>query len=250
MPNSEEWGNVWKGMKPIDFGREPYMWRFYEMLLGDYDFRGKRVIEMGCGTGINTILMAKRGARVTFMDFTRDSLDIVRRNMEREGVDGELVLGDILDSDFRDEFDIVHSEGVIEHFTGPARQRVVDMHAKAARRGGRVLIIVPHIGSLMYRLGKFAAEKSRTWIHGREHPYTRNELKKRMGRTGLDVEKIAGGELFFAFGWMFSPLWLGDGTILERSIRKPANSKVFRLNYDNWAASRWGRVLGTVGVKR
>jgi SAM-dependent methyltransferase len=249
MPDSRDWGSVWKGMKPIDFGREPYMWRFYERLLGDYDFRGKRVIEMGCGTGINTILMAKRGARVTFLDFTRDSLEIVKRNMERECVDGELVLGDILDSDFVNEFDIVHSEGVIEHFTGPARQRVVDMHARAARRGGSVLIIVPHMGSLMYRLGKFAAEKSRAWIHGREHPYTCNELGRRMERAGLKTGPVMGGELFFAFGWMFSPLWLRDGTVLERSIRKPANAVVFRMNYDNWAAKRWGRVLGTLGVK-
>ncbi len=250
MPDSDKWGSVWKDMKSIDFGKEPYMWRFYEMLLGDYDFRGKKVIEMGCGTGINTILMAKRGARVTFLDFSRDALEIVRRNMEREGVDGELVLGDMLECDFRGEFDLVHSEGVIEHFTGPARQRVVDKHAEACQRGGRVLIIVPQMGSLMYRLGKFMAEKSRTWIHGREHPYTRYELKKRMGRAGLDTGPVLGGELFFAFGWMFSSLWLRDGTILERSIRRPANRKLFRLNYNNWLANRWGRVLGVVGVKK
>ena len=76
------------------------MWRFYELLMDGYDFRGKRVLEMGCGTGINTILMAKRGAKVTFMDFSRDALNIVKRNMEIAGVDGEFVLGDILDVDF------------------------------------------------------------------------------------------------------------------------------------------------------
>lgn len=249
MPDSREWSSIWKGMKNIEFGEEPYMWRFYELLLGDYDFRGKRVLEMGCGTGINTILMAKRGARVSFLDFSEDSLDIVRRNMEREGVDGELILGDMLDCDIRDEFDIVHSEGVIEHFRGPARQRVVDRHADAARKGGRVLIIVPQVASAPYRLGKFVAESTRGWIHGKEYPYTRFELKKRMERAGLRPGRIVGGELFFALGWLFSSLWLREGMILERSIRKPANRRVFGLNYDNWMANRWGRTIGTVGLK-
>jgi 2-polyprenyl-3-methyl-5-hydroxy-6-metoxy-1,4-benzoquinol methylase len=250
MPESREWGGIWKGMRNIEFGREPYMWRFYELLLGDYDFRGKRVLEMGCGTGINTILMAKRGARVTFLDFSRESLDIVRRNMEREGVEGEAVLGDMLDSDFRNEFDLVHSEGVVEHFSGPARQRVVDRHAYAAKKGGKALIIVPQVHSVAYRLGKFMAEVTRGWIHGREYPYTRFELEKRMERSGLEPGRVVGGEMFLAFGWLLSPLWLRDGTVLERSIRRPANRKVFRLNYDNWMANRWGRTIGAVGLKR
>lgn len=250
MSDRRVWGSVWKGMQGIEFGREPYMWRFYELLLGDYDFRDKRVLEMGCGTGINTILMAKRGARVTFLDFSRDALDIVKKNMEREGVDGELVLGDIFKCGLSNEFDLVHSEGVVEHFTGPERQGVLGRHAEAAKRGGRVLIIVPQAGSAAYRLGKFMAESSRAWIHGREYPYTRSELSKRLGMAGLEPGPVVGGELLFAFGWLFSPLWLRDGTILERSIRKPADRRVFRLNYNNWAANRWGRVLGAVGSRK
>lgn len=249
MPESEEWSKIWKGMKGIEFKKEPYMWRFYELLLGDYDFRGKRVVEMGCGTGINTILMAQRGAKVTFMDFSKNALDIVRKNMEEAGVDGEFVLGDILESGFENEFDIVHSEGVVEHFRGPARQGVIERHAAAARKGGRVVILVPQVGSLFYRLGKSLAELSGSWIHGKEYPYTGFELRRRLERTGLDVGDVLGGELLMAFGWLFSPLWLRDGSVLERSIRRPANRKFFRLNYNNWAANRWGRVLGAVGVK-
>jgi hypothetical protein len=52
-----------------------------------------------------------------------------------------------------------------------------------------------------------------------------------------------------SFGWLFSPLWLRRGTVLERSIRMPANRKFFRINYDNWAANRWGRALGSAGIK-
>lgn len=250
MSNVNGWGEVWKGMRGIEFGREPYMWRFYEKLLGDYDFSGKRVLELGCGTGINTILMAKRGARVTFLDYSKGALDIVRRNMEQEGVDGEFILGNMFDVDIEDQFDIVHSEGVVEHFLGKQRQGVVDRHAAATRRGGRVVIIVPQVGSFFYRTGKFMAELTGSWIHGKEYPYGRRELVRRLSRAGLEVERTSGGELFMAFGWLFSPLWLRDGSVLERSIRRPANKTFFRLNYDNWAANRWGRVIAGVGIKR
>ena len=251
MPNSKEWSNVWKGMHGLEFGKEPYMWKFYELLIGsDYDFRGKKVIEMGCGTGINTILMAKRGAKVTFLDFSKDALDLVRRNMEEAGTDGEFILGDIFDYDFDGEFDIAHSEGVIEHFRGPQRQGVVDRHTQAVKKGGRAVIIVPQAGSLMYRTGKRLSEVTGQWIHGKEYPYTRSELSKRMERAGLEAGPVIGGELLMAFGWMFSVFWLRKGTILERSIRKPWNRKFFRLNYNNWFANRYGRTLGAVGVRK
>ncbi len=249
MADSGNWSDIWSRLRPIEYGKEPYMWRFYDLLLGGYDFRGKRVLEMGCGTGINTILMAKRGAKVTFMDFSKDALDVVERNMARFGVDGELVLGDITEKRFESEFDIVHSEGVIEHFRGPMRQGVVDMHSMAARKGGRVVIIVPQVWSLFYRFGKALAELTGSWVYGHEYPYTRFELEKRLEKAGLSPESIAGGELFMAFGWLFSALWLRDGSIMERSISRPANETFFRLNYNNWAANRWGRVLGTCAVK-
>jgi 2-polyprenyl-3-methyl-5-hydroxy-6-metoxy-1,4-benzoquinol methylase len=251
MPEAREWNSVWNGMKGLEFGEEPYMWKFYESLIGeDYDFRGKRVIELGCGTGINTILMARRGAKVTFLDFSREALDLVRKNMEAAGVDGEFILGDMLDYDFDGEFDISHSEGVVEHFRGPQRQGVIDRHADALKRGGRTVIIVPQVGSLMYRTGKFLAEVTRTWIHGGEYPYTRNELFGRMERADMAVKALRGGELLMAFGWLFSPLWLRDGTVLERSIKRPWNRTFFRLNYNNWFADRYGRVLGGVGIKK
>lgn len=251
MPKSREWSSVWKGMRNIEFGKEPYMWRFYELLLGrDYDFRGKRVIEMGCGTGINTILMAKRGARVTFLDFSRDALDLVRRNMEAAGVDGEFILGDIFDYDFDGEYDIAHSEGVVEHFRGPQRQGVIDKHSHAVKKGGCAVVIVPQAGSIMYRAGKLLSEVAGQWIHGKEYPYTRGELRGRMERAGLAPGPVIGGELLMAFGWMFSVFWLGKGTVLQRSIRKPGNRKFFRLNYNNWFANRYGRTLGAVGIRK
>jgi SAM-dependent methyltransferase len=52
------------------------------------DLRGKRVLELGCGPGDYTILMARRGADVTALDIAPSSLHITRERAEASGVGG------------------------------------------------------------------------------------------------------------------------------------------------------------------
>ncbi len=245
------WEQIWKGVGSVDLrrGKEPYVWKFYEMLLPGYDFRGKKVLEFGCGTGINSILMALRGAEVTLLDSSRKALGIAERNLEALGLKGKLVCQDVFDSDFDGEFDLTQSEGLVEHFTGRKRQEIIDIHAKATKKGGKVLIIVPHRRCPPYRAGKFMAEKTGTWIYHNEHPYSKAELAQRMGRAGLRPGRVLGGELMFSMVFLLSPLVLGSSRLIRKGIGLPANNKLVRLNYGNWFADRWGRIIGAVGDK-
>jgi 2-polyprenyl-3-methyl-5-hydroxy-6-metoxy-1,4-benzoquinol methylase len=243
------WKDVWKGVGGIKFGKEPYMWKFYEMLLKDCDLRGKKVLELGCGTGINTVLMAARGARVTMLDSSREALLITRRVLSESSQEGEIVHGDALDHGFSNDFDIVHSEGVIEHFIGKERQLIVDSHSRALKKGGRAVMIVPNTKCAPYRIGKFLAEKTGTWIHGPEYPYSEKELRFRVENSGMVMENMMGGELLFSLGWLFSPLWLTGGKVLRKSIEQPADPRMIRLNYGNHMANRWGRVIAAVSRK-
>jgi 2-polyprenyl-3-methyl-5-hydroxy-6-metoxy-1,4-benzoquinol methylase len=245
----EVWGDVWTSMGQMGFVREPYMWKLYEILLGNYDLRGKRVLELGCGTGINTAIMALRGARVTLLDYSREALDMARGVLEGFSQEGEFVHADALEHGFDGEFDIVHSEGVIEHFTGRDRQGIIDAHSRALKKNGLAVIIVPNSCCPPYRIGKFLSERLGTWIHGGEYPFTRKELESRLGKSNLAIEKTVGGEFLFSFGWLFSPLWLMNSKVLKRSIQQPADMGMVKLNYNNYLADRWGRVLGIVGRK-
>lgn len=245
------WEQIWQGVERIDFqkDREPYVWKFYEMLLKGYDFKGKSVLEFGCGTGVNSILMALRGAEVTFVDTSKKALDIVKINLDGLGLKGRLVCESVFDSDFKGEFDLVHSEGLVEHFLGKERQEIVNIHARAAKKGGSILIIVPHRKCPPYRLGKLVAEKAGTWIYENEHPYTKKELIERMGRAGLKPGKILGGEFLFSMVWLAAPLMLKSSRLIRKGIGLSANRKMLRLNYGNRFANRWGRVIGMVGKK-
>ncbi len=243
------WGSVWNEMGDIEFGKEPYMWKFYEILLENYDFKGKKVLELGCGTGINSVLMALRGAKVTLLDSSREALEIVDKILDIFSQDGDIIHGNALEHDFDGEFDIVHSEGVIEHFLGKERQKIIDAHSQALKKNGKAVIIAPNSKCPPYRVGKFISEKLGVWMHGGEYPFSRKELEFRVKRSGLRIEKTMGGEFVFSFGWLFSPVWLINGKVLKKSIQQPANERVVKMNYNNFLANHWGRVWGVVGKK-
>jgi len=243
------WSEIWKGMEGARFEGETYRWFFYKKLLADYDFQGKRVLEIGCGTGINSVFMARAGARVTFLDYSQEALDIVKKTLEKFSLEGELVLANAFDHGFFEEFDLVHSEGVIEHFSGDYRQNIVDAHARAAKRGGKVLLIVPNLKCPPYRIGKFLAERTGAWIYGNEYPYSKRELDFRMRKSGLEVRSIEGAEIAFSPGWFFSPVWQKSSWFVRKSVTARARRNVVRLNYRDSFLNGWGAILGAVGRK-
>lgn len=242
------WSDIWKSVEDARFQGETYRWFFYKALLGDYDFRGKRVLEVGCGTGINSVLMAKEGAHVTLLDSSKEALRIAKKLLDKYSLDGELVCRDAFYHGFEGEFDLVHSEGVVEHFKGEFRQEIVDAHSVAAKKGGKVLIIVPNMKCPPYRIGKLLAEKTGTWIYGNEYPYSKRELEFRMGKSGLALEKMQGAEVAFSPGWILTPLWQKSGYLFKKTFA-PANMNIMRLNYGDHFLNDWGVVIGAVGKK-
>lgn len=75
------------------------------------DFRGKKIIELGCGTGYVSAWLAKRGAEPTGIDLTPAQLETARRLQEENGIHFPLVLGNAEETPFEDEsFDFAISE--------------------------------------------------------------------------------------------------------------------------------------------
>lgn len=241
------WGDIWKSFEKADIKKTTYMFEYYKSFLGD-DLKGKKILEIGCGTGVNSVLMASLGAKVSVMDFSKEALDVVK--VLAKGLDIEYIHRDMFTSDLENEFDVVHSEGVVEHYLMPRRQEVLDVHTRAARRGGKVLIIVPNARCVPYRIGKKFADATGRWIYGNEYPYTERELAYRMEKSGLRCEKRIGGEFVLSFGWAFAPLWLSKyGKFLSRGLSASVNRGFYNMNYDNFFANRWGRAIGILGRK-
>jgi SAM-dependent methyltransferase len=84
-------------------------------LLGDV--KAKDVLEIGCGGGQNTIVLAKWGARSVGLDISEEQIKYARKLASSEGVKTEFYVDNMEDlSVFRDRsFDIVLSSFAIEY---------------------------------------------------------------------------------------------------------------------------------------
>jgi 2-polyprenyl-3-methyl-5-hydroxy-6-metoxy-1,4-benzoquinol methylase len=68
---------------------------------------GSSVLEIGCADGFSTVKMAKEGYRVTALDASLDMLAAADRRITADGVDVDLVLGDVSSYEPTATFDVV-----------------------------------------------------------------------------------------------------------------------------------------------
>lgn len=99
---------------------EPHIPRFAQFS----SWKGKKVLEIGCGIGTDSINFARAGAEVTVVDLSSTSLDLCRRRFEVYGLNARFYTGNAEElSSFLplEEYDLVYSFGVIHHTPHPER---------------------------------------------------------------------------------------------------------------------------------
>src|SRR5436190_1962527 len=77
-------------------------------------WRGRDVLEIGCGVGTDTLRFARAGARVTAVDLTEAAIALTRQRLVDEELTASVVQADAEDLPFADaSFDLVYSWGVL-----------------------------------------------------------------------------------------------------------------------------------------
>lgn len=131
-----------------------YEWDKYSWITEDYekqflnwtapltpsDWKGKRVLDAGCGMGRNSLWPMKWGAAsLTAFDFDERSVERARETLS-DYPTAEVFYKSIYEISWKDSFDVAFSIGVIHHLKDPKRA-VANMVA-ALRPGGKFLIWV------------------------------------------------------------------------------------------------------------
>jgi len=94
--------------------------RPFERLIPFHQLQGKRVLEIGCGMGSHTQLLAETGCIVTAIDLTPRAVEMTNKRLRLQGLVADVRLMDAEKMEFEDEeFDFVWSWGVIHHSASP-----------------------------------------------------------------------------------------------------------------------------------
>lgn len=106
---------------------------------------GAAVLDLACGIGRHAIGMARRGHRVTGVDFNGSYLEIAAADAAGAGVEVRWQTADMRQLDFDREFDGAYSYFTsFGYFSDAENESVLDRIARSVRPGGRFLLDVMH----------------------------------------------------------------------------------------------------------
>ena len=180
----KHWDDYWKKQDDLDdaYSNED---RLIDGLLAQMDPQGKKILEVGGGSGRDSIRLAQMGADVTVIDYVESSLEVVARNAARAGVTLTLVHGDALKMPFPEgTFDVVFHQGLMEHFRD--EQPLLRENFRVLKRGGLVMIDVPQRFHI-YTVFKQTLIALNKWFAGWETQYSIDELKAIVRQAGFEV---------------------------------------------------------------
>ena len=116
-------------------------------------YRGRSVLEVGCGAGVDLARFAKGGADVTGVDLAPSAIALARANFEQQGLEGRFEVADGERLPFPDNsFDLVFAHGVVQYTANP--QRLVEECHRVLKPGGEAIFQVYNRISWLNALSK------------------------------------------------------------------------------------------------
>lgn len=258
LHDTRRWTQRWKGSTddlslyyPLAFYRSEPWTSGDELMRVLHRYATGTALEVGCGTGKNSYLMASgKGVRPVLFDLTRESLELARDMCAQGNVAAACVRGDACHLPFPDAaFDTVVSDCTLEHI--PDYRRAFAECSRVCRSGGHMIVTVPNI--LRLDGWPFAV----LWSRARGHDFglARNfqpaELRSLFRDIGLEPVEA------FSYGVFYSGavrIAADKVTALANLLRVPLN----RTEVTKWflrdkrRAVPWnlGIEIGLVGRKR
>lgn len=174
---------------------------------------GRRIVDIGCGGGILSEAMARKGAQVLGVDLAERSLKVAQLHAMEAGIDNvryREVAAEVLADEQPGQFDLVTCMEMVEHVPDPAA--IVAACAKLVKPGGWVFLSTLNRNPKSFLFAIVGAEYLLRLLPTGTHEYAKfirpSELATWSRSAGLDLLHTRGME--------YNPLtkryWLSDDT--------------------------------------
>ena len=168
---------------------EPHIHDFAEFK----KWKGKRVLEIGCGIGTDTINFARSGAEITAIDLSEESLAIAKKRAEIFSLSNKIKFYCVNAEELSkvvpiESYDLIYSFGVIHHTPHP--ERVVNEIRKYSKKGTIIKIMLYHRfswpvawilfkgGGAFWKIDELIAKYSESRNCPVTYTYSKRQIKK------------------------------------------------------------------------
>jgi ubiquinone/menaquinone biosynthesis C-methylase UbiE len=175
---------------------------------------GKRVLEVGCGLGTDTMNFARAGARVTAVDVSKTSLDLARKRAEIFGLQDRITFVEANAEQLSafvepSHYDLVYSFGVIHHtphphlaleqirryFTGPDTTLKMMVYYRSSWKVFAIVFKEAH--GAFWHLDEAVARNSEAQTGCPvTYTYTRQSLRQWLEATGFAIDDMFVDHIF------------------------------------------------------
>lgn len=151
----------------------------------------KRLIELGCGNGRDSIFFSKNGISVVAVDQVSDEIDYLNENHKNENVDfvcddftnlGETSSGVILNSDF----DYVYSRFTFHSIMEAQEDRTLDWIAGKLKKDACFLLEARSLKDPMFKRGRALSETENFTTHYRRY-MDMDKITEKLQSRGFEI---------------------------------------------------------------
>lgn len=104
--------------------------------------KAERILDLGCGEGTRTNLVAKKKKLAVGVDLSRTAIKRAKKNYPEH----KFLEADLVDLPFKDAaFDLVYSAFVLEHLDNP--EGMILEAIRVLKKGGHLVLIAPNYGA-------------------------------------------------------------------------------------------------------
>ncbi len=215
LPQDKDWNRFWNRPGSKQFSQISWSKRRILNVLQPYAVRKKLALDAGCGSGFFSRYFCDQGMETLAADYSQSALD-----MAQTVTDGQCrllkadFLNERLDEQLKSRFDLIFSDGLLEHFTAQQQDAIIRNWTSVLSERGVMVTFVPN------RFSPWELIRPLYMPGIEETPFILKELVDVHARNGLKI--IAKGGV---------------------------NTLPFRFSPDPWMGSLFGMLLYVVAKK-
>lgn len=192
IKSSEFWDEEFetaKSMKIIELRKDNVI---SDALAWIGDVRGKRVLDLGCGSGQSSLRLAEAGAEVIALDSSVNGIARLREQAAARGLPVEAIVGDAFEVERYGPFDAIVGLMILHHIE--PLDAFVDVLKRSLRLGGRCFFWENNAVPLLMWFRRNAVGRMGIPKHGDsdEIPLARSEIRlfERAFRTEVEYPEL------------------------------------------------------------